>query len=575
MELFNRALSQPEIQAIYDAGSAGKCKPVIYVSNVGNTTVEKFDASGNPSLFSNSGLNSPYGLAFDGTGNLYAANNGANTIEKFDANGVGTVFADSSDGIAGPIGLAFDRAGNLCGQSGSTTIQRLDPSGVGTLFVNTGLNQPYGLAFDQFGNLFVSNFGDSTIERFTSTGSGSLFADGSDGLNGSIGLAFDSAGNLYVANYSNSTISKLDPAGTAIGTINTNVDHPYGLAFDQAGNLYVVNNAATPAIEKFDSSGNGTVFADTGLNNPSFIAIQPSALPTPAPTPIERQFANISSRAFVGTGDNVAIGGFIIHTAPANPITKSKTNVSVATKRVLIRGMGPSLSVNGVPVTGRLADPVIELHDHTGAIIATNDDWKVPVQNQTDVEATGLPPGDDHESALVAQLNLDENYTVILSGKNNTTGIGLVEIYDLEATNGTYLANISTRAQVLTGDDVLIGGIIVRGGDARQVIVRAMGPSLAVNGTPVAGRLSDPQLDLYDAQGTLITHNDNWKEEPDGTPNPAREAAITATGFQPNDDKEAAILFTPAPGNYTAVVSGVSPATGIGLVEAYRLGPPP
>jgi hypothetical protein len=197
----------------------------------------------------------------------------------------------------------------------------------------------------------------------------------------------------------------------------------------------------------------------------------------------------------------------------------------------------------------------------------------VPVQNQTDVEATGLPPGDDHESAIVATLDVDAGYTAILSGKNNTTGIGLVEIYDLEATNGAYLANISTRAQVLTGDDVLIGGIIVRGGDAREVLVRAIGPSLA--DFNVNNPLLDPQLDLHDAQGTLLAHNDNWKQEPDGVDNPTRTAQITATGLYPSNDSEAAILFTPAPGNYTAIVSGVGGTTGVGLVEAYRLGPPP
>jgi subtilisin-like proprotein convertase family protein len=566
VQVYNRALTQPEIQAIYDAGSGGNCKPIVYVSNTGNSTIEKFDTNGTSSLFSNSGLSTPYGLAFDGSGNLYTANYADSTIEKFDANGVGTVFADSSDGMAGPFGLAFDRAGNLyVANVGNSTIQMLDPSGAGTLFANTGLNQPYGLAFDQFGNLFVSNFGDNTIEKFTSTGNAALFADGSDGINGPIGLAFDAAGNLYVANYGNSMILKFNSAGTATGSINTDIDHPYGLAFDKASNLYVVNDAPTPVIEKFDSNGTGTLFANTGLNNPSFIAIQPSALPTPAPTPPERQFVNISSRASVGTGDNVAIGGFIIHSdAPPRPAGNRPSSNLVSTKRVLIRGIGPSLSVNGTPVTGRLLDPVLELHDQSGAIIATNDDWKVPAQNQTDVQATGLPPSDDHESAIVVALNVNANYTAILRGKNGTSGIGLVEVYDLEPLTEAHLANISTRAFVSINDDVLIGGIIVRGGAAEQILFRAMGPSLA--NSNVSGPLLNPQLDIHDAQGTLLMHNDNWKD--------SQEVAITATGLAPSNNAESAILMTPAPGNYTAIVSGVGSTTGVGLVEAYRLGPP-
>jgi hypothetical protein len=283
--------------------------------------------------------------------------------------------------------------------------------------------------------------------------------------------------------------------------------------------------------------------------------------------PPPSQFANISGRAEVGTGDNVGIAGFIIHTAPSNPTRAANPRGTTATKRVLIRGIGPSLAGAGVP--GPLADPLIELHDNNGAILASNDNWGDAV-NASDIQATGFAPGDAHESAILITLDSGNSYTAILRGAGDTVGIGLVEMYDLERDTNTHLSNISTRAFVSTGDNVLIGGMIVRG--EGQVLVRGMGPSLAAANVPNA--LADPQLDLYDGQGTHMAHNDNWKEEPDGTPNSTREAAITATGFKPNNDSEAAILFTPTPGNYTAIVSGVGGTTGIGLVEAYRFGPP-
>jgi hypothetical protein len=306
----------------------------------------------------------------------------------------------------------------------------------------------------------------------------------------------------------------------------------------------------------------------------------PTANACPSPTPAALQLLNISSRASVGTGDNVAIGGFIIQNDAAGPVQQSSpSHLSGTTKRVLVRGLGPSLAVDGVPVPGRLVDPVLEVYDENGVLIASNNNWRVPSQNETDVQATGLAPSDDLESALALTLNANANlnlYTAVLRGAGNTpTGIGLIEIYDLEPNTATHLANISTRAQVLTGPDVLIGGIIVGGGNTQMLMVRALGPSLQVNGIPIAGRLADPYLELHDAQGTLIAHNDNWKEEPDGTLNATREAQIVATGLPPDNEKEAAILYVaPPPGLYTAIVRGVG-GTGVGLVEVYRLGPAP
>jgi hypothetical protein len=225
-------------------------------------------------------------------------------------------------------------------------------------------------------------------------------------------------------------------------------------------------------------------------------------------------------------------------------------------KRVLLRGIGPSLQVSGA-----LQDPVIELHDGAGATIALNDNWRTT--QQTEIQQTGLAPTDDRESAIVATLAAG-NYTVVLRGANNSTGVGLVEIYDLDIPSGSELVNVSVRADVQTNDNVLIDGTIIAGVTPRRVIFRALGPSLNSGGVPVPGRLSDPVMELHDTNGALIATNDNWRSAPNA-------AEIQATTLPPPDDRESAILITLGPGNYTTVVRGVNGTTGIALNEIYRL----
>lgn len=256
------------------------------------------------------------------------------------------------------------------------------------------------------------------------------------------------------------------------------------------------------------------------------------------------QLLNISTRMEVLTGDQVAIGGFIINGTGA--------------KRVIIRGIGPSLTNFGV--AGALPDPMLELHDSGGATIMTNDNWRDT--QEAEIEATGLAPANDLESAIV--LDLDPGaYTAILSGTNSTTGVGLVEIYDLDLTAGSHMANISTRGFVDTGDGVMIGGFIVGPTDAgeTEVLLRAIGPSLGNFG--VQDPLEDPVLELHDPQGTTIATNDDWQD--------TQKDEIEATGLAPTDDRESAILQSFAPGPYTAIVMGTNDTTGVALVEAYHL----
>ena len=230
--------------------------------------------------------------------------------------------------------------------------------------------------------------------------------------------------------------------------------------------------------------------------------------------------ANISTRLPVGTDANILIAGFIV-TGPAG-----------STKRVLVRGIGPSTNLPGA-----LADPTLELHDDTGALLASNDNWRttqiggiITADQVAEIQATGLPPTNDAESALIATL-APGSYTAQIRGVNNTTGIGVAEAFDLDLPSAARLANVSTRGFVQTGDNLMIGGFIIVNNPVR-VVVRGIGPSLAAFGVP--DPLADPTLELRGADGTLILANDNWRD--------TQQAEIMATGLQPSNDLESALV---------------------------------
>jgi hypothetical protein len=251
--------------------------------------------------------------------------------------------------------------------------------------------------------------------------------------------------------------------------------------------------------------------------------------------------ANISTRLRVETGDNVLIGGFIV--------------TGTQPKRVMVRAIGPSL-----PLADKLANPTLELRDGTGALIRSNDDWRVGGQ-EAEIIGTTIPPSNDLESAIVANLPANNaSYTAIVRGVNNGTGIGVVEAYDLDRSVDSKLANISTRGLVSSGDNVLIAGTIVLGQTSQKVIVRAIGPSLNVT-----GKLADPILELRDANGGLVKSNDNWRSD--------QEVELIASAIPPANDLEAAIVTTLSgnAANYTAIVRGAGGATGIAVVEVYAV----
>ena len=255
--------------------------------------------------------------------------------------------------------------------------------------------------------------------------------------------------------------------------------------------------------------------------------------------------ANISTRTRVGSGDEVLIGGFIVQGAQS--------------KKVILRAIGPSLTQLGV--TGALADPTLELHDQSGALIASNDDWQQSPQ-VNEIIASTLAPSDSRESAIVATLPAGD-YTTILRGVSGTTGVALVEGYELDV-NSSRLVNISTRGEVGVGSEVLIGGFIVSGTTAKTVIVRALGPSLASGANPIAGTLANPYLELRDGLGNVLVANDNWTTSP-------QESEIIASMLAPTNSQESAVIATLEPGAYTAIVEGADGGSGIGLVEVFDL----
>jgi len=273
----------------------------------------------------------------------------------------------------------------------------------------------------------------------------------------------------------------------------------------------------------------------------------PTPTPTPSPTPAPAQALNISTRMQVQTGNNVLIGGFII--------------TGNAPKSVAIRGIGPSLAQFGI--SDVLADPTLELHAANGSLLAQDDNWQDDPVQAAQLTALGLAPQDPNESGIVATLQ-PASYTAILAGKNQTTGVGVVEVYDTNRAADSQLSDISTRGFVLTGNNVMIGGFILGGSNGiARVAVRGIGPSLGQFGlSPV---LADPTLELRDANGALLVSNDDWQDDP------VSASELAFLGLAPSDPRESGIFTSLPPGSFTAILAGKNGGTGIGLVEAYAL----
>ena len=501
----------------------------LYDGGLNALAIYKFNSAGTRTVFK-SGTYIDW-LAFDSKGNLFAAAPSDNVIVKITPTGVQTNFAT---GIT-PAGIAFDAVGNLfaINTAGTGSIVKYTPSGTMTTFVSSlGGGAPTGLAFDSNGNLYVSFSGNNTmgsgsIAKFAPNGTKSPVASG---LFLPAGLTVDGANNLYVADVGSGSIFRFTPTGTKT-TFTSGLNGPRSLDFDTNWVLYA-GEFGSHDIVKFPG-GVKTAFShdDTFIGGLAF-------------EPPTAQLANISTRASVQTGQRVTIAGFIVTGTDAKP--------------VLVRGLGPTLGQPPFNIAGVLQDPTLDLHD-TASSIMMNDDWQ-SAANHNQIPANLQPP-DSRESAILITLQ-PGNYTAIMAGKNGTSGIGLVEVYDMNAGVFANLTNVSTRGFVGTGQNVMIGGFITQGGNgSTKVVIRGLGPTLTQHG--VSGALADPFVSLRDGNGNVVYKNNDWKD--------TQPAAIQLSGLAPPNDLESAIIVTLPAGHYTAILSGNGGGTGIGLIEVFKL----
>jgi hypothetical protein len=245
----------------------------------------------------------------------------------------------------------------------------------------------------------------------------------------------------------------------------------------------------------------------------------------------------------VESGENVAIGGFII--------------TGTAPKKVMIRGIGPSLQA--ARVANPLSDPVLELKSSNTALLARNDNWKD--LQQSEIEQSNLAPNDPLEASIIATLD-PGSYTAVLTGNKGESGVGLIEIYDLDQAPNSSLANMSTRGLVGPDQGAMIGGVILGDGEnSGRMLVRALGPSLASFG--ITTPLPDPVLELHDANVNMLQTYHKWTY--------TQKSEFHATGLAPADEREAALLVDLSPGMYTAVVVAKNGSNGVGLLEIYHL----
>jgi len=544
----------------------------LYVADTGNHTIRKIAGgvvstlAGSPGVAGSTDgpgatarFSDPTDVAVDNALNVYVADSANHTIRVISPAGIVTTLAGtagvsgSANGTGsgarfnGPRGISVDSASNIyVADTFNNTIRKISPGGVVTTLAGFPLAagsangpgadarffQPRGVTVDSSFNVYVADSANGTIRKITSSGVVTTLA-GTAGMIGSadgmgaaarfftpIGIAVNGSGVLFVADADNQLIRKITPSadvttlggapgasGSTDGTGGSaRFNSPQGVAVDSRGNLYV---------------------GDTGNNTIRF------------GQPLATFLANISTRVRVETGDNVLIGGFIV--SGTHP------------KKVIVRAIGPSL-----PVLGKLENPTLELHGPAG-LIASNDNWRDAPNRQEIIDST-VPPTNDLESAILTTLPANSvGYTAIIRGASGGTGVGLVEIFDLDRTVDSKMANISSRGFVRTGDNVMIGGFIVGGTGTQRVIVRAIGPSL-----PVPGALGDPTLELYNSNGAVIASNDNWRIG-------GQEAEIIASTVPPTNDLESAIVATLPPAPHTAIVRGKNETTGVGLVEVFAL----
>ena len=429
----------------------------------------------------------------------------------------GNIIGTAVDG-ATPLGNGND--GVAIAISSNSTVGGLEP-GAGNLIAFNG----YGVGVGGTGNRILSN---------------SIYSNGGHGIR--FYSAFSNNGQASPV----ITLQTTSPRGFASvsGTLHSTPNTQFLLQFFADSQSLITSKQTYLGSKNVttDSNGDAAFGASFFVSDPNMLFNATATDPSGNTSQFSRNVAylqNISTRAAVGTGDNALIAGFIANSG-----------------ELVLRGIGPSLRSFGFDNV--LADPVLELHDQTGTQIQFNDNWQDNQYQASEAQRLGLAPTQPAESCIVFVPSSRASYTAVLRGKNDTGGVGVVEVYG----PGVPLSNLSSRGLVGRDGNVLIGGFIVTDGNENpRIVVRAIGPSLKTSG--VAGPLADPMLELHDGNGLLIVSNDDWQE--------TQSDDLQAVGLAPADATESAILMRLAAGSYTAIVRGKDDNPGIALVEIYDL----
>lgn len=507
-----------------------------------------------------------------GAGQTQISNSGDGIILESFANLVGGTTVGARNIVAASSGDAIDLQsasnnqvkGNSIGTDATGIINLGNRGGAGVR-VSDGSGNTIGGVTSAEANLIANNLLGVQVDAFSGPASGNTI-EGNSIFNSSPGLGIDLIGNGVTPNdtgdgdsgpntlqnyplitaasssngqlHINATLNSLPNQSYRIDFYGNFVASPsaFGEGRYFLGKADIVTDAAgniafSSMLTSFAPVNFVTATATDGAGNTSEFSRAVAVTGAPG------RSLNLSARSHVLTGDNIAFGGLII--------------AGNAPKRLIIRGLGPSLPSY---VPNRLADPVLKIFDSSSSTaIATNNDWKN--NQQAEIIATGLAPSNDAEAAIVITL-APGAYTVQLSGNGNTTGIGLLDIYDLTPDSDSELLNVSARAVTETGDNILIGGVTIGGGGNTAFVVDAKGPSL-----PVASALADPTLSLYDGSGNLVTTNDDWQDD-------INQGQIPM-GIRPTDMRESALYRVLGPGAYTAIVRGKNNTSGISLIEIW------
>lgn len=594
----------------------------VYVADTGNDTIRRITPSGVVTTLAGAAgvagsadgpaaaarFNSPVGVALDAGGNIYVADETNDTIRKITPTGIVSTLAGtpgskgSEDGTGAsaqfdrPSGIAVDTNGNIyVADATNETIRKVTPSGAVTTLAGTpgaaastdGTGAaarfffPVSVAVDGGGNVFVAEEFGETIREVTPSGMVTTLAgvpdetgmtDGTGAaalFNNPRGIAIDAGGNLFIADSDNISIRK----GSFDGTPQILTQPADRLVTAGAGATFQVVASGSPPLTYqwalngsalAGATGSSYAIASAGPSNAGSYTVtvtSPAGSVTSAAATLTvnsgsstARLVNISTRAQVGTGGSILIPGFVI----------SGSGIET----LLIRADGPALAQFGL--TGLLAQPTLSLLDASGTTVASNTGWATsPDPSQlasvaASVGAFALTAG-SNDCALIANLPAGA-YTVQMMGTNNTTGVALAEIYEVSST-GTRLANISTRAQVGTGANIIIPGFVISGSGSEQLLVRADGPALAQFG--VTGILAQPSLSVFDGADSLVASNTAWGTSSNPSLLASVAGSVGAFALATGSADSAQVVNLPA-GAYTVQVAGANGTTGVALAEIYE-----